>query len=283
MTNHFVQADVLVPMREDEAEIALTMALHLKRLVQELSGRFGESRDARDAQQTFHAGASMIALTVKEQHARTLKPVCVEMLQSYLESMVDFGINLPANLSVHRTPGGAPLGLRLSDQHAFSDEATGYLLHVLVCEFDLPPQGFTYARTSGELGFDHFGGGAVYVSRHGIRFQDADNFLYNAKQEDSLDLPAAAHQGNLFRLDHLLGEGADPNMEDGLALKWAARAKKSNTFERLLEAGGHPDTPGLDDMVKGEAAMEATLQAARMKRAIQSETIEAPSITRRSI
>ena len=132
-------------------------------------------------------------------------------------------------------------------------------------------------------GIDHFGGGAVYVSRHGIRFQDANDFLRQAQKEDSLDLPAAAREGNLFRLDQLLSEGADPNMEDGLALKWAAREKKANTFESLLQHGANPDTPGLDDLVRGEAPMEAALQAARMARAVEVMSPRAPSITRRSI
>lgn len=291
MTEHFVQGDVLIPMRPKEAEIALTIASHMSRSVHALSGKFGETRHEREAQQAFHAAANGIAQAVLERHAHTVKPYTITLLGSYLESMVDYGIHLPMCLDIHKTSAGEPLGLRLTDNRNFSDEATAYLVHVLVCELDLPAQGFTYSKTADEVGFDHFGGGAVYVSRHGIRFQDANDFLRQAQKEDSLDLPAAAREGNLFKLEKLLSEGVDPNMEDGLALKWAAREKQTNAFETLLQHGANPETPGLDDLIKGEAPMEAALQAARMAKAIEMTSEVTPevtsprasSITRRSI
>lgn len=291
MTEHFVQGDVLIPMRPKEAEIALTIASHMSRCAHALSGRFGENRHEREAQQAFLAVAHEIAQVAHARHAHTVKPHTITLLQSYIESMVDYGIHLPMCLDIHKTSAGETLGLRLTDNRNFSDEATAYLVHVLVCEFDLPAQGFTYSKTADEVGIDHFGGGAVYVSRHGIRFQDANDFLRQAQKEDSLDLPAAAREGNLFRLEKLLSEGADPNMEDGLALKWAAREKKANAFETLLQHGANPDTPGLDDLVRGEAPMEAALQAARMAKAIEMTSEVTPevtsprasSITRRSI
>ena len=282
MTMYFVQGDVLLPMRPKEAEVALTIASHMSRCVHALSGRFGENRHEREAQQAFLAAAHEIAQVAHARHAHTFKSNTTTMLQSYIESMVDYGIRLPMCLDIHKAQGGETLGLRLTDNRNFSDEATAYLVHVLVCEFDLPAQGFTYSKTADEVGYDHFGGGAVYVSRHGIRFQDASDFLRQAQKEDSLDLPAAAREGNLFRLEKLLSEGVDPNMEDGLALKWAARAKKANTFESLLQHGGNPETPGLDDLIKGEAPMEAALHAARMSRAVEERTVKAPSISRRS-
>ena len=270
MIEHYTHGDVHVRLRKGELEVAFRMANEIHEAVHFLQKdpMPSEEHDGTDLGFARHV-ATKIDEMLNTELGYTLRRQSVGLLITYLEKIASYDINLPGNIikQIDTNTTGQDVGagtLRLLDTRNFSEEATGYFLHVLVCEFDLPPIGFCYAMTAEKPVDDAYGGGAVFVSRQGIRFQDASAFLTECEEQERVDLPAAAREGNLWQLETLLDEGADPDAEDGLALRWAARHGKANTFGRLLEAGARFDLPGLDDLVAGKPDIESMLQAARL-------------------
>lgn len=270
MITRYSQGDVRVYLRKEELEVAFMMANFIHEAVHFLQKDPNTRKDHEVTERGFATHvAKKLDETLKAKLGYALRSRSINLLVDYLEKIARCEINLPGNILKDEIVPAAPPGeyagaLRLYDEYDFSEEATAYLLHVLVCEFDLPPISFSYAITAQRPMDDAYGGGAAFISRQRIRFQDTTAFIMECEEEECCDLPAAAREGDLDQLETLLKKGADPDAEDGLALRWAARNGKANTFGRLLEAGARFDLPGLDDLVAGKPDIESMLQAARL-------------------